>query len=54
MQKHEKLYHCDLPNCPNKTGFARLDQLERHKAKVKHVQLDWIHQDATTLQREAG
>lgn len=41
MQKHEKPYRCDLPNCPNTTGFARLDQLERHKQKVKHSQSGW-------------
>jgi hypothetical protein len=37
MMKHRKDYKCDLPNCPNKgKGFARPDQLARHKQNVKH------------------
>lgn len=49
MQKHAKMFRCDLPNCPNMTGFARLDQLERHKAKVRHSESKWIFQDATGI-----
>ena len=36
LEKHEKRYRCDIPGCNNKTGFARIDQLERHKRMVKH------------------
>ena len=36
LQKHEKRYRCNIPGCTNKTGFARVDQLERHKRDVKH------------------
>lgn len=37
MAKHDKPFKCDLPFCPNNgVGFARPDQLERHKAQVKH------------------
>jgi len=36
LQKHEKLYKCDIPGCKNKKGFARIDQLRRHKQVVAH------------------
>lgn len=36
LHKHGKPYKCDLPNCTNKTGFARRDQLQRHKRDVSH------------------
>jgi hypothetical protein len=36
LQKHEKRYRCDIAGCTNKTGFARIDQLERHKRDVRH------------------
>lgn len=36
LQKHEKLYKCDIPGCKNKKGFARIDQLKRHKQVVAH------------------
>jgi hypothetical protein len=36
LQKHQKPFKCDLPGCTNKSGFARLDQLQRHKEKVQH------------------
>ncbi|KAF2204242.1 hypothetical protein GQ43DRAFT_438141, partial [Delitschia confertaspora ATCC 74209] len=36
LQKHEKPFKCDLPGCNNRSGFARLDQLQRHKQKVQH------------------
>ena len=36
LQKHEKLYKCDIPGCKNKKGFARIDQLKRHKQVVSH------------------
>ena len=42
MARHDKQYKCDLPNCPNREGFARIDQLERHKRQVKHNRSDWI------------
>ncbi|KUJ22690.1 uncharacterized protein LY89DRAFT_728809 [Mollisia scopiformis] len=41
LLKHEKMYKCDLAGCPNKKGFSRLDQLERHKRLVKHEQSVW-------------
>ncbi|KIW12853.1 hypothetical protein PV08_08040 [Exophiala spinifera] len=31
MAKHEKKYKCNIPGCTNTTGFARVDQLERHQ-----------------------
>ncbi|VBB84699.1 Putative protein of unknown function [Podospora comata] len=37
LEKHEKRFKCDLPGCPKpEKGFARADQLERHKQKVAH------------------
>ncbi|RXG45788.1 hypothetical protein VDGE_01566 [Verticillium dahliae] len=36
MDKHKKPYKCTKPGCPNKDGFARKDQLERHMQNVKH------------------
>ncbi|KAK0659140.1 hypothetical protein QBC41DRAFT_50238 [Cercophora samala] len=37
LEKHEKRYKCDMPGCPKpEKGFARLDQLERHKQNVSH------------------
>ncbi|KAK4171057.1 hypothetical protein QBC36DRAFT_340682 [Triangularia setosa] len=37
LEKHEKRFKCDLPGCPKpERGFARADQLERHKQKVVH------------------
>jgi hypothetical protein len=36
LQKHEKLYKCDIVGCKNKKGFARIDQLKRHKQVVSH------------------
>ncbi|KAK6515744.1 hypothetical protein TWF281_004334 [Arthrobotrys megalospora] len=39
LQKHEKPFKCDEPGCPNKSGFARSDQLRRHKINVHRVQV---------------
>ncbi|KAL2844880.1 hypothetical protein BJX68DRAFT_242524 [Aspergillus pseudodeflectus] len=36
LEKHERLYRCDLPRCKNRKGFARRDQLERHQKTVPH------------------
>ena len=36
LQKHLKVYKCDVPGCKNRSGFARSDQLERHKKTVAH------------------
>ncbi|KAH8590663.1 hypothetical protein B0O99DRAFT_691441 [Bisporella sp. PMI_857] len=37
LLRHEKMFKCDLPGCPNNgKGFARSDQLDRHKQNVKH------------------
>ncbi|KAH6688268.1 hypothetical protein F5X68DRAFT_78628 [Plectosphaerella plurivora] len=36
IDKHEKPYRCTIEGCPNKEGFARRDQLERHTKNVKH------------------
>jgi hypothetical protein len=36
LQKHLKVYKCDIPGCRNKSGFARSDQLTRHKETVQH------------------
>lgn len=36
LQKHDKPFKCDLPGCTNRTGFARIDQLNRHKATTRH------------------
>ncbi|KAH7136254.1 hypothetical protein EDB81DRAFT_801859 [Dactylonectria macrodidyma] len=36
LERHERVYKCDLPGCPNRKGFSRPDQLERHKRLVKH------------------
>ncbi|KAL8729383.1 MAG: hypothetical protein Q9166_004776 [cf. Caloplaca sp. 2 TL-2023] len=36
QDKHEKRFRCDIPGCTNKTGFARIDQLNRHKQTVRH------------------
>ncbi len=36
LQKHLKVYKCDIPGCRNKSGFARPDQLARHKETVAH------------------
>jgi hypothetical protein len=36
MQKHEKMYRCDIPGCTNRGGFARMDQLQRHQRTVEH------------------
>jgi hypothetical protein len=44
MQKHEKRYKCDIPGCTNKDGFARKDQLRRHKESVSHRQ--WLQMDS--------
>ncbi|KAK4449071.1 hypothetical protein QBC34DRAFT_97816 [Podospora aff. communis PSN243] len=38
LQKHEKPFKCDLPGCANHSGFARIDQLLRHKAMARHGQ----------------
>ncbi|KAH8810704.1 hypothetical protein F5884DRAFT_258903 [Xylogone sp. PMI_703] len=34
---HVKMFKCDLPGCTNTKGFARIDQLERHKKTVQHI-----------------
>lgn len=39
MHKHDKPYRCPLSGCPNKDGFARKDQLERHIKNVRHDQV---------------
>ncbi|KAI8625003.1 hypothetical protein F5Y19DRAFT_451951 [Xylariaceae sp. FL1651] len=36
LQKHMKPFRCDLPGCKNTKGFARIDQLKRHKEIVTH------------------
>jgi hypothetical protein len=36
LEKHEKTCKCDLPGCTNTKGFARIDQLRRHKDTVRH------------------
>ena len=36
LEKHEKRYKCDIPGCTNTKGFARVDQLVRHKETVRH------------------
>ena len=36
LEKHEKTYRCDIPGCTNMKGFARIDQLRRHKETVRH------------------
>lgn len=36
LEKHEKTYRCDIPGCINTKGFARIDQLRRHKETVRH------------------
>ena len=43
LLRHEKLYKCTLPGCPNKKGFARPDQLERHMRDVRHGDAAWVH-----------
>lgn len=30
-QKHEKPYHCDVPNCTRKEGFGTPNDVDRHK-----------------------
>jgi hypothetical protein len=42
LQLHERAFKCDLPGCTNKKGFARIDQLERHKTSVKHHTPGWV------------
>jgi len=42
LQLHERAFKCDLPGCTNKKGFARFDQLERHKTSVKHHTPGWV------------
>ncbi|KAK0744874.1 hypothetical protein B0T21DRAFT_358586 [Apiosordaria backusii] len=42
LEKHEKRYKCDLPGCPKPgRGFARPDQLQRHKDTVAHRYEDY-------------
>ncbi|KAK3342138.1 hypothetical protein B0T25DRAFT_560062 [Lasiosphaeria hispida] len=36
LQKHEKAFKCNLPGCPTKKGFARIDQLRRHQETTRH------------------
>ncbi|OJD28436.1 hypothetical protein ACJ73_00151 [Blastomyces percursus] len=36
LEKHQKLYKCELPGCRNHKGFARKDQLQRHQENVAH------------------
>ncbi|KAG5296979.1 hypothetical protein I7I48_05958 [Histoplasma ohiense] len=36
LEKHQKLYKCELPGCKNHKGFARKDQLQRHQENVAH------------------
>lgn len=36
LQLHERTFKCDIPGCTNTKGFARIDQLERHKRVVQH------------------
>lgn len=36
QDKHERCFLCDIPGCTNKTGFARIGQLNRHKQIVRH------------------
>src|SRR5271169_2672281 len=31
IMRHERMFRCDIPGCTNTKGFARIDQLERHK-----------------------
>ena len=42
LDRHDKIYKCDLPGCTNTKGFARPDQLERHKQTVKHNGTGWV------------
>lgn len=42
LQLHERAFKCDLPGCTNTKGFARIDQLERHKTSVKHHASGWV------------
>jgi len=37
LQKHEKMFRCDLPGCTARGGFARIDQLRRHQSTVSHT-----------------
>ncbi|EZF24703.1 hypothetical protein H103_02820 [Trichophyton rubrum CBS 288.86] len=37
LQKHEKAFKCNIPGCKNTAGFARIDQLRRHKIEVHHI-----------------
>ncbi|EFR05453.1 hypothetical protein MGYG_09195 [Nannizzia gypsea CBS 118893] len=37
LQKHEKAFKCTIPGCKNTAGFARIDQLRRHKIEVHHL-----------------
>ncbi|KAI0109227.1 hypothetical protein GGR51DRAFT_558586 [Nemania sp. FL0031] len=36
LEKHLKTYKCNLPGCPNKSGFSRPDLLYRHQRIVPH------------------
>lgn len=36
LEKHQKQYKCNLPGCPNKSGFSRPDLLHRHQTGVPH------------------
>jgi len=38
LLKHERIYHCTMPYCTAKNGFARVDQLRRHQQHVPHHQ----------------
>lgn len=37
LQKHERAYKCNIPGCRNRMGFARTDQLKRHKREVHQI-----------------
>jgi hypothetical protein len=54
LLRHEKVFKCDLPGCTNTKGFARIDQLERHKREVKHnPQATWV-QESTGYEESIG
>ncbi|KAF2663147.1 hypothetical protein BT63DRAFT_461525 [Microthyrium microscopicum] len=37
LQKHEKMFRCELAGCTARGGFARIDQLRRHQNTVSHT-----------------
>ncbi|KAK2857316.1 hypothetical protein FQN49_004826 [Arthroderma sp. PD_2] len=44
LQKHAKAYKCNIPLCKNSAGFARIDQLKRHKIEVHHMKPEDVEQ----------